>query len=167
MTESKQVVIIGAGHNGLVCAAYLAKSGHQVQVLEARKEIGGAASTHEFAAGYKVSGIAHILQSLSARVCKDLELVAAGLKVGAPIDTIALDLQGRHLTLGTRTVSGEDLSSEDIKAYAGFKKEFLDYAKALKPLTMNKPPRLKDMDLKDLSTLAELMAKDTRWRKTG
>lgn len=156
MTDSRQVVIIGAGHNGLVCAAYLARAGHQVQVLEAREEIGGGASTREFAAGYKVSGIAHILQSLSAKVCKDLDLVAAGLKVGPPIDTIALDRQGRHLTLGTRTVSGEDLSGDDIQAYAEFKQEFLAYARALKPLTMNKPPRLKDMDLKDLSTLARL-----------
>ena len=71
MTESQQAVIIGAGHNGLVCAAYLARAGHQVQVLEARKDIGGAASTSEFAAGFKVSGIAHILQSFSAKVCKD------------------------------------------------------------------------------------------------
>ena len=55
--------------------------------------IGGAASTREFAAGYKVSGIAHILQSLSAKVCKDLDLAAAGLQPGPTIDTIALDRQ--------------------------------------------------------------------------
>ena len=51
-------VVIGAGHNGLICATYLAKAGHRVLVLDGRSEPGGCASTREFAAGFKVSDCA-------------------------------------------------------------------------------------------------------------
>jgi phytoene dehydrogenase-like protein len=156
MTDSPSVVIVGGGHNGLVCATYLAKAGYTVQVLEARETVGGAASTHSFAEGYQVSGLAHILHSLSPKVCKDLGLEAAGLQAGPAIDTISLDRQQQHLTLGKTVASGEGLSDQDRDDYTAFKKEFLAYAVALEPLTMNKPPRLKDMDLKDKLTLAKL-----------
>ncbi len=153
---SKSVIIVGGGHNGLVCATYLARAGYMVQVLEARDTIGGGASTTSFADGYKVSGLAHILYSLSPKVCKDLNLEMAGLKPGAAIDTISLDQSGQHLTLGMNKISGSGLAEEDIKAYTAFKNEFRSYAKILEPLMMNKPPRLKDMDLKDKFTLAKI-----------
>lgn len=156
MTKSKSVIIVGGGHNGLVCATYLAKSGYTVQILEARDTVGGGASTRTFSDGFKVSGLAHILHSFSPKVCKDLGLMRSGLKSGAAIDTISLDRGGRHLTLKADIVSGEELSSDDTQAYSAFKKEFRDYVKALEPMTMNKPPRLKDMDTKDKFTLAKL-----------
>ncbi|RWC37566.1 MAG: FAD-dependent oxidoreductase, partial [Mesorhizobium sp.] len=59
--RSFDIIVIGAGHNSLVCAALLAKSKHRVLVLEAGPEIGGAARTAEFAPGYKVSPVAHIV----------------------------------------------------------------------------------------------------------
>lgn len=153
---TKSAIIVGGGHNGLVCATYLAKAGYKVKILEARDTIGGGASTREFSKGYKVSGLAHILHSLNPKVCKELNFKGAGMKVGDAINTISLDRGGRHLTLGADNVSGANLSAEDIQAYTAFKKEFRSYAKALEPLTMNKPPRLKDMDLKDKFTLAKL-----------
>lgn len=156
MTDSSRVIVLGGGHNGLVCATYLARAGLQVQVLEARDTVGGGASTHSFAEGYQVSGLAHILHSLNPGVCKDLELAGAGLQVGQPIDTIALDAQGRHLTLGADTISGEGLAQDQVAAYSAFKQEFRAYATALEPLITNKPPRLKDMDFKDKITLAKL-----------
>lgn len=152
----KKVLIIGAGHNGLVCATYLAKAGYQVDVIEARDQIGGAAGTREFAPGYQVSGLAHILHSLSPVVRTDLKLDAAGLNTGSPVETIALDTAGQHLRLGRSEVSGEGLSAADIAAYRQFKADFTQYAKALQPLMMNKPPRLKDMDAVDKTTLAKL-----------
>ncbi|MEH6549590.1 MAG: NAD(P)/FAD-dependent oxidoreductase [Pseudomonadales bacterium] len=155
-TMDKSVVVVGGGHNGLVCATYLAKAGYKVQVLEARDEIGGGASTTSFAQGYKVSGLAHILHSLNPKVCKDLALEQAGLERGVAIETIALARDGQHLTLGKDSATGGSLSSEDIAAYTQFKKEFRRYAEALKPMMMTKPPRLKGMDHKDKFTLAKI-----------
>ncbi len=151
MTESKSILVIGGGHNGLVCATYLAKAGHRVQVLEARETAGGGAAIHQFAEGYQVSGLAHVLHPLNPRIIKDLDLVDAGLVPGEAINTISLGRDGRHLTLGADTVTGTGLSSDDAAAYTSFKVEFRSYARALEPMTMNKPPRLKDMDRKDNS----------------
>ena len=156
MTDSKSIIVIGAGHNGLVCATYLAKAGHRVQVLETRETAGGGASTHAFDDGYQVPGLTHVLHPLNPKIIKDLDLQRAGLVSGTAIDTISLGRDGRHLTLTTDKVTGEGLSTEDRSAYTAFKSEFRAYAKALEPLTMNKPPRLKDMDRKDMFTLGKL-----------
>ena len=67
-------LIIGGGHNGLICAAYLAKTGRKVAVLEAKDTLGGCASTHEIIPGFKVSGCAQWLHQLSPDITKDLEL---------------------------------------------------------------------------------------------
>ncbi len=155
MTKSKTIVLVGGGHNGLVCAAYIAKglgqAGYEVQVLEARDNIGGAATTRRFGedssdGGFKVSGIAHVLHSLSPQICSDLDLTSVGFIAGPSIETISLGREGDHLTLGVQAVSGNTLSRKDIESYASFKKKFRSYAKALQPLMTYKPPRLKDMD---------------------
>src|SRR4051794_23712796 len=84
---SKQydVAIIGAGHNGLVTATYLAKAGQKVIVVEASDRIGGAAVTREFAPGFKVSGVAHILHALHPRVVSDLSLKLDRTPIGTSI----------------------------------------------------------------------------------
>ncbi|MBT6037334.1 MAG: NAD(P)/FAD-dependent oxidoreductase [Kordiimonadaceae bacterium] len=150
---NKTIIIIGGGHNGLVCATYLAKEGHNVTVLEARDKLGGSASKHVFAEGYHVAGLAHVIHPLNPKIVKELGLK---IKKGAAIDTISLSEDGNHLILGKDSVKGGNLSADDIAAYKDFKKEFRKYAKALEPLTINKPPRLKDMDNKDKFTLAKI-----------
>src|SRR3954465_5131283 len=79
MTESAPILIIGAGHNGLVCAAYLARAGRKVLVLEAAEQGGGAAITREFAPGYKVSAVAHLLHLLDPVIERELGLARYGL----------------------------------------------------------------------------------------
>src|ERR1700682_1997096 len=73
MTET-DVVIIGAGHNGLTCAAYLAMAGLRVKVIERRKMVGGAAVTEEFHPGFRNSVAAYTVSLLNPRIISDLKL---------------------------------------------------------------------------------------------
>ena len=75
------VIVIGAGHNGLTCGAYLARAGLKTLVLERRDVIGGAAVTEEFAPGFRTSTFSYLMSLLHPRVIKDLELRDLGLTV--------------------------------------------------------------------------------------
>src|SRR6516164_493460 len=74
-------LIIGGGHNGLVCAAYLAAAGLSVTVLERRSVVGGAAVTEEFHPGFRNSVAAYTVSLLNPRVIRDLDLPAHGLRI--------------------------------------------------------------------------------------
>ena len=78
---SSDVLIIGAGHNGLVCAYYLAARGLKVTVLEARSVVGGAAVTEEFAPGFRNSTASYTVGLLNPKVIRDMRLYEHGLKV--------------------------------------------------------------------------------------
>ena len=80
MTQT-DVVIIGAGHNGLTCAAYLAMAGLRVKVVERRKVVGGAAVTEEFHPGFRNSVAAYTVSLLSPQIIADLKLHDHGLRV--------------------------------------------------------------------------------------
>src|ERR671935_3266340 len=75
------VVIIGAGHNGLTCAAYLAMAGLKVKVLERRAIVGGAAVTEEFHPGFRNSVAAYAVSLLNPKITADLRLFDHGLKI--------------------------------------------------------------------------------------
>lgn len=81
MTIRPDVLIIGAGHNGLVCAAYLAEAGLSVRVVERREVVGGAAVTEEFHPGFRNSTASYTVSLLNPKVIADLDLYANGLKV--------------------------------------------------------------------------------------
>src|SRR5450631_2110231 len=80
MTET-DVVIIGAGHNGLTCAAYLAMAGLRVKVMERRKTVGGAAVTEEFHPGFRNSVAAYTVSLLNPQIISDLKLHEQGLRI--------------------------------------------------------------------------------------
>jgi phytoene dehydrogenase-like protein len=81
MRETDDVLIIGAGHNGLVCAAYLAAAGLSVRVVERRGVVGGAAVTEEFHPGFRNSTASYTVSLLNPQVIRDLDLHARGLKI--------------------------------------------------------------------------------------
>ncbi|MGH7016881.1 MAG: FAD-dependent oxidoreductase, partial [Caulobacteraceae bacterium] len=80
MSET-DVVIIGGGHNGLVCAAYLAKAGLKVIVLERRAVVGGAVVTEEFYPGFRNSAAAYTVSLLNPKIIRELELARRGLRI--------------------------------------------------------------------------------------
>src|SRR5512138_3540007 len=81
MRNECDVVVIGAGHNGLTCAAYLAKAGLKVKVVERRPTVGGAAVTEEFHPGFRNSVAAYTVSLLNPTVIADLDLTRHGLRI--------------------------------------------------------------------------------------
>jgi phytoene dehydrogenase-like protein len=79
--EARDAVIVGGGHNGLVCAAYLAAAGLKVTVLERRSVVGGAAVTEEFHPGFRNSVAAYTVSLLNPKIIRELELARHGLRV--------------------------------------------------------------------------------------
>ena len=150
------VIIIGAGHNGLVCAGYLARAGMGVLVLESGASTGGMAAPRVLNDDYHFPGLAHISYPISSAIRKDLRLDQFGYEPGTAIDTIALDTNNEHLTISAHAISANRLRKTDIEAYPGFRRQYLAFAKSLSPLFDNKPPRLKNMGLRDTATLARL-----------
>ena len=99
-TPSWDAVIIGAGHNALVTAAYLAKGGLRTLVLERRERVGGAADTIELGPGIRVPALAHTVGRLRPSVHRDLDLKRHGLSLMAPeVRAFAPSPDGSAVTL--------------------------------------------------------------------
>jgi phytoene dehydrogenase-like protein len=137
-------IVIGGGHNGLVCAAYLAKSGRSVLVLEAAERVGGAAVTREFYQGYRVSSCAHLLHLMPQTLIRELDLGAYGFKLAHDaMPTTALSQSRAPLALGvgdTGALMG--VSSADALAYPRYVARLQRLARALQPIMTSVPPRL-------------------------
>ena len=155
MTSAHDVIVIGAGHNGLVCAAYLAKAGRDVLVLEAREHAGGMAATQNIGEGYNLPGLVSWGTPIEPKIVRDLKLKQSGFGTGPAIDTLLLDPNGQHCVLGHTEASGDGLSDKDGAAYRAFKARHREFAAALETLWTNRPPRLKNMGLSDLATLGK------------
>ena len=97
----RDVVIVGGGHNGLVCATYLAQAGLTVTVLERRGVVGGAAVTEEFHPGFRNSVAAYTVSLLNPKIVRDLDLAGHGLRIVERGLSNFLPLEdGRHLKIG-------------------------------------------------------------------
>jgi phytoene dehydrogenase-like protein len=139
------VVIIGAGHNGLTCAAYLARAGLRVHVVERRQVVGGAAVTEEFHPGFRNSVAAYTVSLLNPRVIADLGLHDHGLRI---VERRAQNFlpapDGRYLLTGEgRTqASVAKLSARDAAAWGPFVQRLEAIADVLRDFVLRAPPNL-------------------------
>ncbi len=136
-------VIIGGGHNGLVAAAYLARAGHRVCVLERRHVLGGACTTEELWPGYKVSTAAYVISLFLPEIIRDLRLNDHGLKILPRNPSSFTPLpDGRSLLLGSDTAANQreiaQFSQRDAERYPQYEALLERVAKAIEP-TLQKP----------------------------
>src|SRR3989440_10169511 len=115
MAETRDIVIIGGGHNGLVTAFYLAKAGFKPLVIERRDQVGGAAITDEFHPGFRCSTLAHTAGPIRPDIVRDLQLEKHGLRLITPeVSVTALTPDGRALSLHQDT----NKSVQEISAFS-------------------------------------------------
>jgi phytoene dehydrogenase-like protein len=139
------VVIIGAGHNGLTCAAYLAMAGLRVKVVERRKVVGGAAVTEEFHPGFRNSVAAYTVSLLNPQIIADLKLHAHGLKiVERRAQNFLPSPDGSYLVTGEgRTLqSVAKLSEHDADRIEAFSRELEAIADVLRLFVLRAPPNI-------------------------
>jgi phytoene dehydrogenase-like protein len=144
MTET-DVVIIGAGHNGLTCAAYLAMAGLRVKVVDRRKVVGGAAVTEEFHPGFRNSVAAYTVSLLNPQIISDLKLRDHGLRiVERRAQNFLPSLDGSYLLTGegrTRQ-SLAKLSERDAGRIDAFARELETIANVLRQFVLRAPPNV-------------------------
>lgn len=148
MTQAAaDAVIIGAGHNGLVCAAYLAAAGLKVTIIERRGVVGGAAVTEEFTPGFRNSVASYTVSLLNPRVIADLELARHGLTiVNRPHSNfLPSDDGGYLLTGGGITIEQiAKFSARDAAAFPAYEARLEAIADLLRDLVLEAPPNLVD-----------------------
>ena len=136
-------ILIGAGHNGLTCAAYLGMAGLRVRVLERRGVVGGACVTEEFHPGFRNSTAAYTVGLLQPEIIRDLKLNEHGLRIVNRRAQNFLPLpDGRHLLTGEGRTEREiaKFSARDAARYANYQVEIGRVADVLRSLVLRAPP---------------------------
>jgi len=166
MTQSYDAIIIGGGHNGLTCGAYLSKAGLKTLVLERRSIVGGAAVTEEFAPGYRASTYSFIMGHLHPKVISELELEKFGLESDLVDETVSFTEDHQPIVFSKdrdRTVEQiAKFSKKDAAAYPKFFAYLQNAVALLRRLQMETPPDLMRRDVKGLIELAKF---GLRYRK--
>lgn len=147
MTRKYDAVIIGAGHNGLTCAFYLARAGLKVRILERRDIVGGAAVTEEFHPGFRNSVASYTVSLLQPKVIRDMRLAEHGYRViERPISNFLPQEDGGYLKLGgglERTQAEfAKFSAVDAETLPAYYDALEGVAEVLRSLALKSPPNV-------------------------
>ncbi len=170
------VLLIGAGHNGLACACYLAATGLKVRVVERRSVVGGAAVTEEFFPGFRNSSASYTVSLLSPQVIRDLKLAERGLRiVERPFANFLPLPDGRSLKFGGSAAESASaiaqFSARDAEALPAYYARFDRAAALAKDWLLRAPPNLGGpllvRDWRDALAAARLLAQLGRLPRAG
>src|SRR5213596_2230893 len=151
MTKRYDVVIVGAGHNGLTAAAYLARAGRRVLVLERRHLVGGSAVTEEVFPGFRFSVASYVVTLLRPEIIRELELPRHGLDV-LPFDGSFTPMHDDYLWMtndpGRTYHEIRRFSVNDAEAYHEFGQLIVEIVQFIKPILSMVPPDSGSLDLR-------------------
>jgi phytoene dehydrogenase-like protein len=169
MPETRDIVIIGAGHNGLVTAFYLAKAGFKPLVLERRAQPGGAAVTEQFHPGFRCPALAHAAGPILPEILRDMQLARQGLKLITPDAAVAaLSPDGRTMVLyhDLRRAAQEitNFSPKDAAQYAVLRESLGKIGQVIGDTLRLTPP---DIDAPSRTDLWNLLTTGRSLRKLG
>jgi phytoene dehydrogenase-like protein len=155
MPDARDVIIVGGGHNGLVCAFYFAKAGFRTLVLEGREQVGGAAVSEEILPGFRCSTLAHNAGPLRADVARDMQLERHGLRFITPdVSTVSLQPDGRALVLYSdlKKAAAEiaQWSPKDAASYVEFASALVKVSKVIGEALALTPPDIDNPSAGDL-----------------
>lgn len=160
MAKTYDAIIIGGGHNGLVAAAYLARAGKNVLVLEKRYLVGGAAVTEEINPGFKYTVASYVVSLLRPEIIRDLQLAKHGLTI-LPLPSTFTPMQnGDYIAFwDDHDKTRREIyrhSPHDADAYDEYSRAMFHMARAIKPILNMIPPDITSVGLGDLAGLANL-----------
>lgn len=168
MATTCDVLLVGGGHNGLTCAAYLAAAGLRVTVLERRHVVGGAAVTEEFYPGFRNSVASYTVSLLNPKVIRDLDLPRHGLRiVERELANLLPTEDGRYLGIGAGRTAAEvaKFSARDAERLDDYSARLDAIGDVLRDVVLETPPNLVQGNLG--AALAELIHAGRLGRRLG
>jgi phytoene dehydrogenase-like protein len=158
--EERDALVIGAGHNGLVAAAYLARAGMRVTIVEKNDRVGGAAVSRELYPGFLYSNCSYVCSLFRPEIMRDLELPRYGLQVlpyeGGAVFTSGGGYLGMFRDHDANRREFARHSARDAEAYDRYARDVMRHCRFIRPLLMRTPPDPARFRLRDLSELAWL-----------